>query len=557
MTADAVVGTGLIRHGGRKFSDYLIFNTDHKVIGIQYLVLSFTFFLIGGVLAELIRTQLASPTNQVIVGSRYNLVLTLHGTIMIFLWIIPAFAGLANYVIPLMIGANDMAFPRLNAFAFWLLIPGGLLMMASFAVGGAESGWTAYPPLSVTTPVGQTIWAIALQFIGFSTIFGAINFLVTIFNMRVPSMGLAQMPLLAWAIAATSIIIVLGTPVLSGALLMLIMSRVLGAQFFTPAGGGNPLLWQNLFWFYSHPAVYIMILPGFGIISEVLPAFSRKPIFGYKLIAFSSMAIAIFGFLVWAHHMFTSGMDPFLRVPFMITSMIIAVPTGVKIFSWLGTIWGGKLRFTTSMTFALAFISMFVIGGLSGIFLASVPIDIHVQDTYFVVAHLHYVLFGGSVMALFAGVYYWFPKITGRMLDERLGQVHFWLTFLGFNLTFFPQHFAGLQGMPRRVFTYAPEFTTLNLMSTLGSFLLAIAILPFLFNALRSLKHGKVAGPNPWRAFGLEWTLSSPPPVHNFPTPPVVDGDPYGYGERPIPSPVGAPAGPPAPAPAPSASGGN
>jgi cytochrome c oxidase subunit 1 len=553
MTADAVVGTGLIRHGGRKFSDYFIFNTDHKVIGIQYLVLSFTFFLIGGALAELIRTQLASPTNQLITGSRYNMVLTLHGTIMIFLWIIPAFTGLSNYVIPLMIGANDMAFPRLNALSFWMLIPGGLLMMASFAVGGAESGWTAYAPLSVTTPVGQTIWAVALQFIGFSTIFGAINFLVTIFNMRVPSMSLTRMPLLAWAVAATSIIIVLGTPVLSGALLMLIVSRIFGAQFFTPGGGGNPLLWQNLFWFYSHPAVYIMILPGFGIISEVLPAFSRKPIFGYKLIAFSSMAIAIFGFLVWAHHMFTSGMDPFLRVPFMITSMIIAVPTGVKIFSWLGTIWGGKLRFTTSMTFAVAFISMFVIGGLSGIFLASVPIDIHVQDTYFVVAHLHYVLFGGSVMALFAGVYYWFPKITGRMLDERLGQVHFWLTFLGFNLTFFPQHFAGLQGMPRRVFTYAPEFTALNLMSTIGSFFVAIAVLPFLFNALRSLWRGKVAGPNPWRAFGLEWTLSSPPPVHNFPTPPVVDGDPYGYGERPIPASVDAPA----PAPIPSASGGN
>ncbi len=488
MTADAVVGTGLIRHGGRKFSDYFIFNTDHKVIGIQYLVLSFTFFLIGGALAELIRMQLASPTNQVIVGSRYNLVLTLHGTIMIFLWIIPAFTGLGNYVVPLMIGANDMAFPRLNALSFWLLIPGGLLMMASFAVGGAESGWTAYPPLSVTTPLGQTLWAIALQFIGFSTIFGAINFLVTIFNMRIPSMSLTRMPLLAWAIAATSIIIVLGTPVLSGALLMLIAARVFGAQFFTPGGGGNPLLWQNLFWFYSHPAVYIMVLPGFGIISEVLPAFSRKPIFGYKLIAFSSMAIAIFGFLVWAHHMFTSGMDPFLRVPFMITSMIIAVPTGVKIFSWLGTIWGGKLRFTTSMMFALSFIAMFVIGGLSGIFLASVPIDIHVQDTYFVVAHLHYVLFGGSVMALFAGIYFWFPKITGRMLDERLGKVHFWLTFLGFNLTFFPQHFAGLQGMPRRVFTYAPEFTALNLMSTIGSFFVAIAVLPFLFNALRSLK---------------------------------------------------------------------
>ncbi|MCX7669194.1 MAG: cbb3-type cytochrome c oxidase subunit I, partial [Anaerolineae bacterium] len=439
MTADTVIGTGLVRHGGRKFSDYLVFNTDHKVIGIQYLVLAFTFFIIGGILAGLIRAQLAVPDNQVITGSTYNLTLTLHGTIMIFLWIIPAFVGAANYVVPMMIGANDMAFPRLNALSFWLLVPGGLLMLASFAVGGAESGWTAYPPLSVTTPVGQTIWALALQFIGFSSIFGAINFLVTVFNLRTPGMGLLQMPLLAWAVVATSLIILLGTPVLSGALLLLIFQRLLGAQFFTPAGGGNPLLWQNLFWFYSHPAVYIMILPGFGIISEVLPVFARKPIFGYKLIAFSSMAIAVFGFLVWAHHMFTSGMDPYLRVPFMITSMIIAVPTGVKIFSWLATIWAGKLRFTTAMMFALAFISMFVIGGLSGIFLASVPIDIHVQDTYFVVAHLHYVLFGGSVMSLFAGLYLWYPKITGRMLDEKLGHLHFWFTFLGFNLTFFPQ----------------------------------------------------------------------------------------------------------------------
>lgn len=550
MTTDAVVGTGLVRHGGRKFSDYLIFNTDHKVIGIQYLALAFIFFIVGGALAGLIRAQLAVPDNQVITGSAYNLTLTLHGTIMIFLWIIPAFVGAANYVVPLMIGANDMAFPRLNALSFWLLVPGGLLMLASFAVGGAESGWTAYPPLSVTTPVGQTIWALALQFIGFSSIFGAINFLVTVFNLRTPGMGLTQMPLLAWAIVATSLIIMLGTPVLSGALLLLLFQRLLGAQFFTPAGGGNPLLWQNLFWFYSHPAVYIMILPGFGIISEVLPVFARKPIFGYKLIAFSSMAIAIFGFLVWAHHMFTSGMDPYLRVPFMITSMIIAVPTGVKIFSWLATIWAGKLRFTTAMMFALSFISMFVIGGLSGIFLASVPIDIHVQDTYFVVAHLHYVLFGGSVMALFSGLYLWYPKITGRMLNEKLGQLHFWLTFMGFNLTFFPQHIAGLEGMPRRVYTYPAEFWALNLLSSIGALLMAVAILPFLYNALRSLAVGKAAGPNPWRAFGLEWTLSSPPPVHNFPTPPVVEGDPYGYGERPTPGVSGATL------PAPAATGG-
>ena len=535
MTAAVDTGHGFVRHGGRKLSDYFVFNTDHKVIGIQYMVLSFLFFIFGGILAELIRAELARPGTQFVGGSSYNQLFTIHGTIMIFLWIIPAFAGLANYVIPLQLGANDMAFPKLNALAFWLLIPGALLLLFGFWVGGAESGWTAYPPLSLQTGTGQTIWAIALQFIGFSSIFGAINFMVTIFNMRATGMTLMRLPLMAWAIISTSIIIILGTPVLSAALAMLTVNRVLGANFFQASAGGDPLMWQNLFWFYSHPAVYIMILPGFGIISEVLPVFSRKPIFGYKLIAFSSLAIGIFGFLVWAHHMFTSGMDPFLRVPFMITSMIIAVPTGVKIFSWLATIWGGKLRFTTSMMFALGFISLFVIGGLSGIFLASVPIDIHVQDTYFVVAHLHYVLFGGSVMALYAGIYYWFPKISGRMLNERLGQVHFWLNFIGFNLAFLPQHQLGLDGMPRRVADYAPEFATLNLLSTLGAFLLAISTLPFILNVLVSLKQGAIAGPNPWRALGLEWTLSSPPPVHNFPVPPVVDSDPYGYGEQPIP----------------------
>jgi cytochrome c oxidase subunit 1 len=325
---------------------------------------------------------------------------------------------------------------------------------------------------------------------------------------------------------------------LSAALFMMIFSRILGMQFFAASSGGDPLMWQNMFWFYSHPAVYIMILPGFGVISEVLPVFSRKPIFGYKLIAVSSLAIGIFGFLVWAHHMFTSGMDPLLRVPFMITSMIIAVPTGVKIFSWLATIWGGKLRFTTAMMFALAFISMFVIGGLSGIFLASVPIDIHVQDSYFVVAHLHYVLFGGSVMALYSGLYYWYPKITGRMLNEGLGHLHFWLTFIGFNLTFLPQHILGLNGMPRRVADYDPAFTSGNLLSSIGAMVMAVSVLPFLFNAVVSLKRGALAGPNPWRALGLEWTTSSPPPIHNFPTPPTVDSDPYGYGERPVPAPV-------------------
>lgn len=535
MATTEDTGRGLIRHGGRKLSDYFVFNTDHKVIGIQYMVMAFAFFIFGGILAELIRAELAQPGTQFVSGSQYNQLFTIHGTVMIFLWIIPMFAGLANYVIPLQLGVEDMAFPRLNALSFWLLPPGAILLLVSFLVGGAESGWTAYPPLSLQTATGQTLWAIALQFVGFSSIFSALNFLVTIFNMRAKGMTLGRVPLMAWAIVATAIIQILGTPVLSGALFMLIFSRVLGTQFFAAGAGGDPLMWQNLFWFYSHPAVYIMILPGFGIISEVLPVFSRKPIFGYKLIAVSSLAIGIFGFLVWAHHMFTSGMDPLLRIPFMITSMIIAVPTGVKIFSWLATIWGGKLRFTSSMLFALGFISMFVIGGISGIFLASVPIDIHVQDTYFVVAHLHYVLFGGSVHALYAGLYYWYPKITGRMLSEKLGQLHFWLNFIGFNLTFLPQHTLGLDGMPRRVADYAPEFAGLNLVSTIGAFLLAISTLPLIINALVSLKRGALAGPNPWRALGLEWTTSSPPPVHNFPTPPEVDADSYGYGERPVP----------------------
>jgi cytochrome c oxidase subunit 1 len=532
---------GLIRHGGRRLSDYFVFNTDHKVIGIQYMVVAFVFFIIGGILAEIMRTELALPETQFVGGSAYNQLFTIHGTIMIFLWIIPAFIGLANYAVPLMIGANDMAFPKLNAFSFWLTIPGAILLLSSFVVGGAESGWTAYPPLSLQTPAGQTLWAISLQFIGFASIFGAVNFLVTIFNMRAPGMTLMRMPLLSWAMIATSIIIILGTPVLSAALAMLTIERLLGANFFSGGVGGDPLMWQNLFWFYSHPAVYIMILPGFGIISEVLPVFSRKPIFGYKLIAFSSLAIAIFGFLVWAHHMFTSGMDPFLRVPFMVTSMIIAVPTGVKIFSWLATIWGGKLHFTTPMMFALAFISMFVIGGISGIFLASVPIDIHVQDTYFVVAHLHYVLFGGSVMAIYAGLYYWYPKITGRMYSERWGQLHFWMNFIGFNITFLPLHIVGLEGMPRRVADYSPEFMALNFISTLGSFLLAASTLPFIWNAIWSLFKGKPAGANPWRSLTLEWTVSSPPPIHNYPTPPVVTRDPYGYGERTIVQPLPAP----------------
>jgi cytochrome c oxidase subunit I len=541
MTTAVAERRGWMRHGATNWRDFFVFNTDHKVIGVQYMVTSFFFFLVGGLMAEAIRGQLIRPGNNLVPANLYNELFSLHGTLMIFLWVIPVFTGMANYIIPLEMGANDMAFPKLNALSYWLLLLGGVTLMVSFFVGGAESGWSAYPPLSEQTGQGQTLWALGLFFVGFSSIFAAINMLVTIFNMRAPGLTLMRLPLFAWSLIATSIIIVLGTPALAGALAMMMFDRVLGTQFFKATG--DPLMWQNLFWFYSHPAVYIMILPGFGIISEVLPVFARKPIFGYRMIAFSSMAIAIFGFLVWAHHMFSSGMNPLLRIPFMITSMIIAVPTGVKIFSWLATIWNGRLRFTTSMMFALAFISMFVIGGISGVFLASIPIDIHVNDTYFVVAHLHYVLFGGSVMAIFAGLYFWYPKITGRLLDETWGKVHFWMTLIGFNITFLPQHYLGLQGMPRRVVTYSPEFTLGNLISSLGAFLLGAAVIPFIINAVISLRRGKVAGANPWRALTLEWTLSSPPPIHNFPQTPVVDSDPYGYGQKPATRPVGSPVG--------------
>jgi cytochrome c oxidase subunit I len=526
---------GWTRHGAMSWRDYFTFNTDHKVIGVQYIVTAFVFYIFGGILAELIRVQLIVPGNQFIGESLYNQLFSVHGTVMIFLWIIPMFVGLANYMLPLLIGANEMAFPRLNALSYWLIVPGGILMLVSLLVGGNASGWSAYPPLSIQTSTGQTLWAISLEFIGFSSIFGAINFMVTIFSLRAPGMTLGRMPLFCWGMLATALMMILGTPVLAGALLLLILDRVAMTNFFRTAG--DPLLWQNLFWFYSHPAVYIMILPGFGIISEVLPVFSRKPIFGYKFIAFSSLLIAILGFGVWAHHMFTSGMNPLLRIPFMITSMIIAVPTGVKMFSWLGTIWGGRLRFTVSMHYAFGFISVFVLGGLSGMFLAAVPTDIFVEDTYFIVAHLHYVLFGGSVMCVYAGVYYWYPKITGRLLNETWGKVHFWATWVGFNITFAPMFRLGLQGMTRRLATYPPEFAMGNLISSLGSFLLAASTLPFLINALVSLRRGRAAEANPWEGLTLEWTLPSPPPVHDFAATPVVKADPYGYDEA-LPSPI-------------------
>ncbi|MFP3853925.1 MAG: cytochrome c oxidase subunit I [Anaerolineales bacterium] len=523
---------------------YFTWNTDHKVIGIQYFVTTFFFFLVGGLMAMLIRAELLQPGIELVEGEAYNRFLTNHGSTMIFLWVIPVLAGFGNYVLPLQVGARDMAFPRLNALSYWLLLAGGLIMIGSFFIGASESGWTAYAPLSIEGPDGQTVWAISVLLLGFSSIFGAINFLTTTITMRAKGVTMWRLPLFVWGMVATSLLILVATPVLTSALILVALDRLVGTVFFATEAGATPVLWQSLFWFYSHPAVYIMVLPAMGIISEVLPPFSRKPIFGYKMIALSSMAISVLGLTVWAHHMFTSGMDPRLRVPFMISSMVIAVPTGVKIFSWLATIWDGKLRFKTPFLFALGFISMFVIGGLGGIFLAAIPIDIHVHDTYFVVGHLHMVLFGGSVFGVYAGLYYWYPKITGRMYDEGLGKMHFWLTLIGTLLTYIPMHLAGLVGMPRRIVDYAEEFTDLNVVASIGGFILGISVLPFLYNAVISWVRGPKVSDNPWKALTLEWMTSSPPPEHNFEEAPELTHGPYDYGEGLDPStPAPAPAG--------------
>jgi cytochrome c oxidase subunit 1 len=478
-----------------------------------------------------IRWELLTPALDLVAsGATYNSLFTMHGTIMIFLFIIPMWGAFGNFVVPLQLGAKDMAFPWLNAFAFWLIPPAGIIMILGYFVSPAEAGWTAYPPLSTLfSGDGQTMWALGAHLLGLSSILGAINFIVTILNMRPPSMGIWRMPLLCWAVLATSIIVVMATPFLAGALTLLLLDRIAGTAFFNPAGGGDVLLWQNIFWFYSHPAVYIMVLPGMGVLSEVLSVHSRKPIYGYRMIALSSMAIAIVGFTVWAHHMFTS-IQPELRIPFMITSMIIAVPTGIKIFSWVATIWGGKIRFTGAMLFSLGFLSMFVIGGISGVMNAALPFDIHIHDTYFVVSHFHFVLFGGSVFAIYSALYHWYPKITGRMMNERLAKIHFAFTYFGFFFTFFPMHIVGMLGMPRRVATYDPAFTDLNRFISFAAFILGTSTFIVFYNIIYSYFRGPVAGANPWRALTLEWATTSPPPPTNFIDDPIPFEDPYGYG---------------------------
>ena len=504
---------------------------DHKRIGILYIATAGFFFAVSGLLALLIRSQLATADGGVVTGNAYNEVVTMHGTGMVFFVVVPLIAGLANFLVPLMIGAPDMAFPRLNALSYWLYAFAGVIFCFSFlaAGGAANTGWTAYPPLSVIAQGnGQDLWILAIHITSISSLIGAINFVVTIHNMRTRGMSWMRIPLFVWSIEIYAAMLLLVLPVLSAGLTLLLLERQFPEtfEFFRPSdggGGGSPVLFQHVFWFFGHPEVYIMILPAMGIISEILPVFARKPIFGYKAIAFSTVAIGFFSMLVWAHHMFTVGMPTYLNIWFMLASMVIAVPTGIKIFNWLATLWRGNITLETPMLFALGFLSVFTIGGLSGIYLAAFPIDWQVHDTYFVVAHFHYVLFGGSVFALLGGLFYWWPKLFGRFLSERLGKWTFVLVFVGFNVTFFPQHLLGLLGMPRRVYQYRDDglWEAYNLVSTLGSYLMGIGMLCFLAAIVKS-RNGRRAGNDPWQADTLEWYTTSPPPPHNFDTVPYV-----------------------------------
>ena len=506
---------------------------DHKRIGILYLVTSIGFFIASGILSLLMRAELAQPGLQIVERGTYNQLFTMHGTGMMFLFATPAVAGLANYFVPLQIGAPDVVYPRLNALTYWLYLLGGLVVFSGFLTetGAASFGWTAYTPLSDATyspGAGADLWIVGLMLVGTSSILGAVNLMATIFGMRAPGMTMFRLPIFVWNIIVTMALIMFSFPVLTAALAALFIDRNFGGGFFDPALGGDPILYQHLFWFFGHPEVYIVILPFFGVVTEIIPVFSRKPLFGYRGFVFATLLIGAYSFSVWAHHMFTTGAvdNPF----FSATSMLIAVPTGVKFFNWISTMWRGKLRFPTPMLFCMGFLFMFLMGGITGIFVASPPIDYAVHDTYYVVAHFHYTLFGGSVFALFAGFYYWIPKMSGRMMGEGLGKLHFWLMLIGFNLTFFPMHQLGLDGMPRRVPDYLPGsgFDTLNALATVGSGILALSVLVFLVNFFVSMRGGEAAGDDPWEANTLEWATSSPPPHHNFTSLPPVRS------ERPV-----------------------
>jgi len=516
---------------------------DHKKIGVMYGVSALAFFLLGGLEALIIRTQLITPDNGLVNADTYNELFTMHGTTMIFLAVMPLSVAFFNYIMPLQIGARDVAFPRLNAFSFWVFLLGGILINISWFFGEAPNqGWYGYAPLTQEAwnpSRAVDFWMLGLQVLGVSSVAGALNFTVTILNMRAPGVTMMRMPIFSWATLIVSVLIFMAFPAITIALFLLSMDRYVGTGFFAPAAGGDPLLWQHLFWVFGHPEVYILILPAFGIISEIIPTFSRKPLFGYAVMVYATAAIAFLGFGVWAHHMFTTGLGPTANSVFGATTMLIAIPTGVKIFNWIGTMWLGQLRFTTPMLFAVGLVSQFTIGGLSGVMHAVVPVDTHQNDSYFVIAHFHYVLFGGSIFGLIAAIYYWFPKFTGRMMDEKLGKLNFWTTFIGFNMTFFPMHFSGLEGMPRRYYSYAEGsgWQFWNVVSTIGAYLLGASVLLFIYNIARSLQSGERAGANPWDAGTLEWATPSPPPHYNFAVIPTIEhrdplwAEKYGFHE--------------------------
>ena len=507
------------------------FTVDHKRIAILYLLSINFFFLLGGLAASAVRLELVTPQGDLMSSDMYNRAFTLHGVIMVFFFLIPVIPSvLGNFLVPLMIGARDLAFPRVNLLSWYLYMGGGIFALSAAVLGGVDTGWTFYTPFSSSYSNSNVILTIAGAFImGFSSIATGVNFIVTIHKMRAPGLTWFRLPLFIWAMYATSLVIVLATPVIGITLLLLMVERIWGVGIFDPALGGDPVLFQHLFWFYSHPAVYIMILPGFGVISELIATFSRKRIFGYEFIAFSSLAIAILGFLVWGHHMFVSSQSVYSSLVFSFISMLVAIPSAIKVFNWTATLYKGSISYRTPMLYALGFIGLFVIGGLTGIFLGVVAVDIHVTDTYFVVAHFHYVMVGGTIMAYLGGLHYWWPKITGRMYNEVWGTISALVVFVGFNMTFFPQFVLGYLGMPRRYHVYPEEFQILHVLSTAGASILALGFLLPIVYFMLSLVNGKVAGDNPWDSTGLEWTISSPPPTHNFHEIPIVTTEAYAY----------------------------
>jgi len=526
--AEVVHGDNYINHS-KGIKSWLL-TLDHKRIGIMYLFTTLTMFLIGGIFALGIRLELFSPGMQFLKPDQYNRFFTYHGAIMVFMVIIPLIpAAIGNFVLPMMIGAKDVAFPRWNLFSYYVYITGIVVAVSTLFLKGVDTGWTFYTPYSIRSSSSATLVLLGAFIMGFSSILTGLNFIVTIHKLRAPGLTWDRLPLFLWAIYATSVIQILATPVLAITLLLALLERVLGIGIFDPKLGGDPVLFQHFFWFYSHPAVYIMILPAMGVISEVLPVFSRKPIFGYKMIAAATFGIALVSFLVWGHHLFVSGQSAFANFVFSLLTMFVAIPTGVKVFGWLGTLYKGSLRFNTPLLYAFGFLFVFTIGGLTGVMLATISVDVHLTDTYFVIAHFHYVMVGGSILAFLAGLHYWFPKFSGKMYSEGPAKVGAWFVMIGFNVTFFPQFILGVLGMPRRYADYLPQFTTLNRISTFGSWLLAIGFVTTAINLIYALKKGAKAGDNPWGALTLEWQTASPPPMENFNYDPVVKEDPYDY----------------------------